>query len=58
VEKTEYLNKKVVYGGKVISRAEMIKDLQETAKTIYPDNKHAQTQLVNWYLLGHNLELS
>ena len=51
---SDYFKEKVNYGGEIVTRGAMIRDLQNTAKTCYPKDKRKQAGLVNAYLSGHS----
>lgn len=52
---SKHLHEKVMYGGVLVSRGAMIKDLQKLAKSRFPKDPQKQQGLVNIYLAGKSL---
>ena len=48
----EHLLEKVMYDGVLVTRGEMIADLQKIAKLQFPKDKLMQVKVVNAYLAG------
>lgn len=48
----DYLNEPVDYGGEIVTRGEMIRDLESMARQVAPGDPVRQEGLVNAYLMG------